>query len=516
MQKLKGFMHVVEIILVVLLAFFVFIQFSSIPKISTDWPKSKLNLLARDMIFSMDRKNVNWFNETEVENYLKTLPSNVIYSVELHGVIKPNIKIGCVCNDTQINELENIFSPGWFVINGKNITIDIQKTDLDFAFSQAFDVVVLMDYYDLTNYEEQIRNYLKYDRGIVEIFDMNESILDSVQKNIFGIDTTDKIPSNEKIHFSEKSKDAKNEIYKALKYFTHLPFFYDDFPNNALTFKWTTISGTPEIDYNSGKPEPSLVLTGEDCGSDNTWIYAQNVNFKSGTIDVDVYIKEGGVFNFFFRFDGRSRSYIASFSANESMGYDSFYRMDSGSIESIGYNISHTTSPNEWHRMRIVVDGNRFELYNDGKKVAWAYDRFYESGLIGMKNLCQNVSVDNVKLTFDQNHEFENFLNQNENVMQRENDENKILLKQYSTNIPACIINYEISSGKGRTVWLSKSDVPEEQKIFIKSVILWASGDTYTLIKRDIKDPVSVSIYKVLNEDMFQPIKIEMKLGYLY
>jgi hypothetical protein len=100
--------------------------------------------------------------------------------------------------------------------------------------------------------------------------------------------------------------------------------------------------------------------------------------------------------------------------------------------------------------------------------------------------------------------------------MQRENDENKILLKQYSTNIPACIINYEISSGKGRTVWLSKSDVSEEQKIFIKSVILWASGDTYTLIKRDIKDPVSVSIYKVLNEDMFQPIKIEMKLGYLY
>ena len=84
MSNMKGFMHVVEIILVLLLMFFVFIQFATIPTITTDWPKSKLTILARDIIFSSEKSRIDWFNETAVKKYFsENLPPNTIYSVNI-------------------------------------------------------------------------------------------------------------------------------------------------------------------------------------------------------------------------------------------------------------------------------------------------------------------------------------------------------------------------------------------------------------------------------------------------
>ena len=96
-------------------------------------------------------------------------------------------------------------------------------------------------------------------------------------------------------------------------------------------------------------------------------------------------------------------------------------------------------------------------------------------------------------------------------------NEKKILLKQSGTNIPACLINYGIESGKGRSVWLSGADSMDYQRaILIKSLLVWVSGTNYEVVKTEIKEPVSVSMYKTLNNDMFEPVKIEVSLGYLY
>jgi len=82
MKAMKGFIHVVEIIIVSMLIFVVLIQFWRLPVVETDWSKTKLMLQASDVLFSLDRMNIDWMDETEVDSYLSdTLSENIMYRV---------------------------------------------------------------------------------------------------------------------------------------------------------------------------------------------------------------------------------------------------------------------------------------------------------------------------------------------------------------------------------------------------------------------------------------------------
>lgn len=346
----KGFMHIVEIIIIGMLVFVTISQFSSIPAPKSEWPKTKLYLTGNDILFSLDKKGVNWFNETEVKYYLnETIPSSIIYNLEIKNAIKSKIKVGCFCDDNQYTDLNNTLKPNPFEINGNNIEfLTMKVTNLSEAFSLDFDVVVFYNYTNLVAYGSLLSNYLSYDKGMVEIFDFDPSIVDSVQNNTFGLGNGAVAPGGGGIKFSSESNNTDNEIYKIYKYFYH-------FPNST--------------------------------------------------------------------------------------GY-------------VAYNPPYT---------------------------------------------------------------FSNFLIPSETVKQRNDDDRKVLLIQDVTNVPACIVNYNIRNNNGRTVWLSKSgSLTEDQKVLIKSLIVWASVDKYNVVKNEIEGPVSVSFYKVYNDDMFQPVVINLKLGYLY
>jgi hypothetical protein len=216
---MKGFMHIVEIILVVLMMFFIFTQFSSIPGVSTDWSGVKLKVMGTDVLSSLELRGADWFNESELRDaFSSMLPVNIIYDLRLENVIKPRIRIGCLCSEDEFNELVSILSPGWFVINGENVTFEVTSVgDVGGIFSMDFDVSVFFSYEDLEPHETPVRNFLSHDKGIVEIFDPEN--MDSVQNDIFGLRFSTSDPNSNSIPFSGESKIAGNEVYRIRKYF---------------------------------------------------------------------------------------------------------------------------------------------------------------------------------------------------------------------------------------------------------------------------------------------------------
>ncbi len=499
---MKGFMHVVEILLAVMLLFFVFTQFASIPAARDDWSRVKLSLLANDILQSLEKRGVNWFNGTEMESELNTtLPDNVIYSLLLENIIKPEIRIGCLCDDSEFSEVEGLLEPGWFEINGESVVFETTQVTEEEMFSLYYDVVLIYGSEDLSSHEYAMRNFLAHGKGVVEISD--PEVVDDVHRDIFGMDNGEKETAGFAVKFSSASTEGGKEINRIYDYFTHIPVFHDSFESLR---QWSVSSGNAEI-ADTGNPGPSVMLTGSECSSANTLIYTLFYkNFRRGEIDFDVYLTDGS--SLFVGFG----NYLASLSSSESTGYNSFYDR---SMNSIGENSTDLTEPMRWTHVKIVVAGGEMKLYEDGEEVAKALGSPDSPSNITLFNLCGGVYVDNMRVTFEELHEFRNFLESFENITQAEGDGDRVVLEERG-GPHACVVNYNVE-GSGRTAWLSGEGSPDDDyRTLVKSLISWAAGDEYRVIGADIRRPVASYIYKPLNRDMFQNMKITLELGYLY
>lgn len=135
----KGFLHVVEIIIVGLMAFLVLAQFSYVPKQAADWDGMKLSTQANDVLFSLDRKGVDWFNSTEVDKAMSSfLSNNTIYSLNIRNVMKPQISVGCICSAAETASLVGALKP--FEINGQQVSFSVSRIGT-IAFSHGYDVI---------------------------------------------------------------------------------------------------------------------------------------------------------------------------------------------------------------------------------------------------------------------------------------------------------------------------------------------------------------------------------------
>jgi hypothetical protein len=509
---MKGFMHVVEILLIAILVFFVFTQFASIPSISGDWTDIKLSLMAKDLLNTFDKKGVDWFNATSLAaEFNRTLPQNVIHTLTLQNVIKPTIKIGCLCDNSEYAIVQAILSPSSFVINGVNTTFEVtQVANQNELFSLDFDLALIYGYEDLTPSIGALRNFLNYDKGVMEIADIYR--IDNAQAAIFGLGSGAKTSDSSKIIFSSSSKENGREGNKIYEYFNHMPLFQDSF---ATLDNW--FGGTAAT---AGKPPPSLNLTASSCSSENEAFTRFYSSFRTGEIDFDVYLNSGSAVLIKFA-KSTDYEYYASISSNQSLGYDSFYRKalsPPSALQSVGLNTSHLAAAGGWSRIKIVSRPGELTLYDNGQKVATAQVPGLAASNISAFSRCREAYLDNIIVTQEENKMLDNFLG-GENITQAGDNQNKIVLAQTGTSLPACIINYNIEGiGKGRTVWLSNSSsyASDDYKTLAKALLVWVSGDEYEAIKADIKSPVSYFMYKARNSDMLQNAKIILELGYLY
>lgn len=86
---MKGFIHILEIIIISMVMFFILFQFSLIPKIDTNWERTKLYLIANDLVHTLDKINVDWDDSVDISNTIGNittdlnLSQNLLYDVKI-------------------------------------------------------------------------------------------------------------------------------------------------------------------------------------------------------------------------------------------------------------------------------------------------------------------------------------------------------------------------------------------------------------------------------------------------
>jgi hypothetical protein len=209
---MKGFIHIVEIIIIALVVLVLLTQFVAIPGLKTDWERTKLTILGRDVLLALDRSGINWFDVNNLDSNLSALlGNNTIYSIEIEGVPPSNISIGCNCSDEEFNFIKNLVN---------NIPeINNQKFGFFVEQAESFDLK-----YDLVLTFKPIKNrfeaesFLSSGKGIIEILPDPE--IDEIQQEFFGLDSTTESITENNLTWAIGPANISWQIYK---YFHTIP-----------------------------------------------------------------------------------------------------------------------------------------------------------------------------------------------------------------------------------------------------------------------------------------------------
>jgi len=232
--KMKGFMHMVEIIIVMLAMFVVIIQLVGTPPIDTDWSKVSAFMKANDILHTVDASGVDWFNGAQVSSAINgTLNmSNTIYSVKLSNVIKPNMRVGCLCfNAGEFNSVQAALETPGFSINGQTPNMHLENITAD-EMPLGYDAIIVMD--RNISYTNAYK-YLANGGGIVEVRDLNNELAGpkenygdegEVHELLFGIQFSlmgASEPSQDAITFNPSATFPNSTYYGVYKYFSNIP-----------------------------------------------------------------------------------------------------------------------------------------------------------------------------------------------------------------------------------------------------------------------------------------------------
>lgn len=219
---MKGIIHIFEIVIVALVMFIALFQFTYIPRMEADWPRTKLYLEGWDILFTLDENGVNWLDPSEVQSEIRDIlnKTNIQFGVKVKGVPPSGISVGCICSSSEMTTLQNILTN--LNLNGESIRFDVSRIrPSNISFSHRHDVIFLWDY-DIGAHRAEILNFLEEGKGIVEVRDLTSGDIDPVQSDIFGLVWNNSLnPNTNNIFFT--SSTATPESYTVYKYFHHIP-----------------------------------------------------------------------------------------------------------------------------------------------------------------------------------------------------------------------------------------------------------------------------------------------------
>ena len=203
------------------------------------WDEALILVKSRDIILSMDRLGLIYdfsFNTSLLQNFLYSngiIERSLISWSNSEGTIKDKVKIACNCSPEFIADLVSWIKNLDLKINGRKIEFEILYSNLEEV--NPSDVLLIWGYKNLSSpvYLSSLRKYLSEGSGIVEIANLNETLLDETQKQIFGLkwlatwewkegDSSSNLI--EYIKFRRKPNNSSDIIYGTYKYFFHIPF----------------------------------------------------------------------------------------------------------------------------------------------------------------------------------------------------------------------------------------------------------------------------------------------------
>jgi hypothetical protein len=119
---------------------------------------------------------------------------------------------------------------------------------------------------------------------------------------------------------------------------------------------------------------------------------------------------------------------------------------------------------------------------------------------------------------FDEPHIFNSTMLAGEKLNLTDTFTERIVLMQEGTNLPACIVREGIIGGSGRTVWLADGpDEESDKEVLFVSLVSWASLHQRVIVENEMARPIGTfTFFTVLSDEMYQPVEINMELGYLY
>ncbi len=181
---MKGFLHIVEVIIVAMLVFVILSQFYSIPKADPSWGTPKLTVMSQDLLYTLDASGVDWSDAAEVNHTLYYLvPRTMSYSLSLNYPIRPRMRIGCVCDDVNYSILESgVLSD--FTVNGiQRRMVHEQIEPYAFTLNEAQmgnDVILICGNVNVNGVlENRMGEYLSRGNGIVHFANLTSDVVES-------------------------------------------------------------------------------------------------------------------------------------------------------------------------------------------------------------------------------------------------------------------------------------------------------------------------------------------------
>jgi len=231
----KGFVKILEAVIasIILIGS---VSYFFIPYIkSSDWSRSNLELQGRDALVALDnygylRTFILENNITEdqkgLEYYLKKmLPKSVMFSVEVYGLPKPVIKLGCNCTSAEMEKLQKMIYDKRIEFKGReiNFSIDAETGLENLLANRDIDVILLFGYKDLSPYKSEMEEFLGRDKSILVIADLNETeVNDGIFNETFNLSWQVGGILDENNDFSDLS-DPKNISWHISNYFVYMP-----------------------------------------------------------------------------------------------------------------------------------------------------------------------------------------------------------------------------------------------------------------------------------------------------
>jgi len=492
----KSFVSMLEMIIVVIALFVAFSVFFPGFYYKSRWSDMLLLLKNRDIILTADRVGQLYnysFNASALQNFLDSLlgkEAGMVAWSETEGTIKSRLWIACNCTNEELN---NIVS--WFKglrINDREIEVLPCYTNLE-AINPCIsssDVLLIWGYKNLSSsvYLSMFKNYLKEEeRGIVEIMDLNETQIDEVQRQIFGLTWVGGFPTGFIYYdeFTRKPYNTTDITYTAWKYFNHIPI--------SLFATQDLGSGTPPSDPGFSPSFCGSLRAGDFLIQANVsypfWICDSNkVYFDTNlTKKADVEVKEGE--NFYIQ-DFFNSSLNWTFSLNyiidgnkigvsfePSYKFHDFIKEDLGAVGGL--------PPGLEKKAKYPPGGPQPPGWENA---AWAsYEFLYpidgnEDRILikGNQKTEKNPSWGNKNLT-----------------------------------TPAVILN---ATPISRVAWISdftEEGVGDDERLLLISLLLWTSNKRAVgVLAPELKLGFKTSYVNSVNKDMFEVYKFNLGLGY--
>lgn len=269
----KGFMHIVEIIIISLLVIVVVFQlYQSVPT-QGFWDRAQLRTLSGDILHSLEAAGMEWTDRSGMEAELIRLlgRTNIIFDLEIENLPKPDLWVGCVCTEEEYAEYTSLLtgSQNRFTLNGMAYEIRLERIDPDsIDFPLLYDIIIIGESTGILEASQRLmEKFLLAGRGIILVKDLSQSDfeLDETLLNIFGLEFDSQAnPSSPKLAFNTP---PESRYYNIRKYFLAIPNVtgnpdsLDDFVNES--FKFDNFLSPSELVYASENDENRVLLATE-------------------------------------------------------------------------------------------------------------------------------------------------------------------------------------------------------------------------------------------------------------